>query len=290
MPDKRIDPADGLAYTLDEMRKFYSGEYTNGEVVAYWNTCAYAANPKMKAKAKAKQRAPKSQEESGKQPKKRVPAVAEEVVKRLAACKAVPVIKLENAEHAIPLVTAMLEGGIDIAEITFRTACAAEAIQRASTVEGVCVGAGTVLEPKQVDLAVDMGADFIISPGFSAAVCARCRKRRVLYIPAVVTPTEVMSVTSRWGLKFLKFFPASNFGGVGTLKSYSAVFPEIKFMPTGGVTETNINEFLALPNVIAAGGSWFVADAAVKKAVETGDWKDLAEGAKKAKAAADAKK
>lgn len=223
----------------------------------------------------------------GAQGTSRKPLTGEEVRACLRG-KVVPVIKVSEADHAIPLVSALLSGGIDIAEITFRTACAAEAIRRASTVAGVCVGAGTVLEPGQVDQAVDAGADFIISPGFSDRVAKRCRQRGVLYIPAVVTPTEVMSVTANWGLKLLKFFPAGNFGGASTLKSYGAVFPDIKFMPTGGVTESNIGSYLSMPNIIAAGGTWFVADADVEKAAETGDWSPITEGARKAKASADA--
>merc|ERR1712070_1226809 len=123
-------------------------------------------------------------------------------------------------------------------------------------VEGVCVGAGTVLNPSQVDEAITAGADFIVSPGFDPLVARHCQKRGILYLPGVVTPTEVMHVSSRFKLKTLKFFPASNFGGVDTLKSYSAVFQGIKFMPTGGVSEGNLKTFLSLPNVIAAGGSW----------------------------------
>lgn len=283
MSDKRIDTIDGVAYTLDEMKAFYAGEYTKKDIVAYWNTCE-PAKGKPKAKAKIKVKAKKDLNAG-----KRKPMDGEEVLKKLSG-KVVPVIKVNDADHSIPLVTALLAGGVDIAEITFRTACAAEAIKRAATVEGVCVGAGTVLQPKQVDEAVDAGADFIISPGFSEPVWRRCERRGVIYIPAVITPTEVMTAASKYGLKTLKFFPAGNFGGAATLKSYGAVFPDIKFMPTGGVTEANIGDFLSQPNIIAAGGTWFVADADVKKAVESGDWGPMTEAAKKAKAAADAAK
>eukprot|EP00927_Polykrikos_kofoidii_P063046 TRINITY_DN57855_c0_g1_i1.p1 TRINITY_DN57855_c0_g1~~TRINITY_DN57855_c0_g1_i1.p1 ORF type:complete len:288 (-),score=58.18 TRINITY_DN57855_c0_g1_i1:100-963(-) len=283
--EKRFDPTDGVLYSFEEMKTFYKHEYSKSEINAWWENCKPAAKAKAKMKPKAKKQAKENNIDDA---PKRKPADPSEVLTRLEACKIVPVIKLDDADHAAPLASALLEGGIDINEITFRTACAAEAIKKASAVDGVCVGAGTVLEPKQVDLAVDNGADFIISPGFSPAVATRCRKRGVLYIPAVITPTEVMAVMSKWGLKTLKFFPASNFGGAGTLKSYGAVFPDIKFMPTGGVTEANIGDFLGLPNVIAAGGTWFVSDAAIKKAAESGSWSDVAEGAKKAKAVADA--
>merc|ERR1712048_523981 len=155
------------------------------------------------------------------------------------------------------------------------TACAGDAIRKASAVPGICVGAGTVLDPKQVDIAVNNGADFVISPGFSDAVAARCKKRKVLYIPGVVTPTEIMTVMSKWGLRFLKFAPAGNLGGAGTIKSYGAFFPDVKWMPTGGVTEANIGDYLKLPNVIASGGTWFVTDAVVEKAAQNRDWSEL---------------
>merc|ERR1712187_198214 len=136
---------------------------------------------------------------------------------------------------------------------------------------------------EQVDIAIEAGCDGIISPGWSEPVYRQCRKRKCLYLPAVVTPTEVMTLSSKYKLDCLKFFPASNYGGAGTLKSFSAVFPDIKFMPTGGVTLGNIHEFVGLPNVMAAGGTWFVKGDDIKKAHETNDWKGLAQAAKKAR-------
>lgn len=252
------------------------------------------AAAKSKSRAKAKAKTPVTTKAKAKQgvkratgASKRKPASAEEVMARFQG-KVVPVIKVNDADHAVPLVTALLAGGIDIAEITFRTSCAGEAIRRASQVPGVFVGAGTVVDAKQVDVAVDMGANFVISPGFSDAVAARCRKRKVLYIPGVVTPTEIMHVTSKWKLQFLKFAPAGNFGGAGTIKSYGGFFPSIKWMPTGGVTEANIGDYLKMSNVIASGGTWFVTDDSVQKAVDSGDWTAMTEAAASAKAAADA--
>jgi len=235
--------------------------------------------PKSKVKATPKRSAQKASASS-----KRTPATAEEVLARFRG-KVVPVIKVNDPDHAVPLVKALLAGGIDIAEITFRTPCAGEAIRRASEVPGVFVGAGTVLDPKQVDVAVDMGANFVISPGFSDAIAARCKRRKVLYIPGVITPTEIMHVTSKWGLQFLKFAPAGNFGGAGTLKSYGGFFPNVKWMPTGGVTETNIGEYLKMPNVIASGGTWFVTDASVQQAADSGDWTAMIAAAASAKRA-----
>merc|ERR1719265_2100972 len=178
-----------MQYTLAEMKTLYSVSYSGAEIRAYWESCRPAAKarakvkPQFKVKAQAKVKAGDSGS-TGRQPAEpeevpqfkvkgqakvkagdsgstgRQPAEPEEVLKRLEACKVVPVIKVDDAAHAKPLVSALLAGGIDVAEITFRTACAAAAIHEASAVEGVCVGAGTVLEPQQVDEAVDMGADF----------------------------------------------------------------------------------------------------------------------------------
>merc|ERR1712176_625296 len=206
---------------------------------------------------------------------------------RVAACKVIPVIKLNDASHAIPLAKSLKEGGIDVAEVTFRTDCAAEAIGNITKeVKGVCVGAGTVLDAKQVDAAIIKGANFIVSPGFSPEVCRRCKELGVLYLPGIATPTEVMMASSKFGIKALKFFPASSYGGAGTLKSFAAVFQDIRFMPTGGVTEANLGDFLSLPNVMAAGGSWMVAESAVRRAAESGDWSAITEAAQKASHAA----
>lgn len=282
--ERRVDPADGAAYTFEELSAFYTGTYTKAAINAYWDACKPAKGAQPKAKAKVEAKEPK---EAKPKVELRKPASEEEVIKRVSDCKVIPVVKIDELAQAVPLAKALKAGGVDVVEITFRTECAAAAMREVSeNVEGVFVGAGTVLTPKQVDEAVDNGADFIISPGFDAAVAKRCKARGALYIPAVITPTELMLVTSRFKLKYLKFFPASNFGGVGTLKSYGAVFPDVKIMPTGGITEANIREFTSLPNIYAAGGSWFVSDALVKKAVETGDWSPITTASKAASKAA----
>lgn len=230
------------------------------------------ANAKAKGKAKVKPKLSKLVLARRLVPSRR-PSPQEAVIMRLKSCRIVPVIKIQDASHAVPLVKALKAGGIDVAEITYRTASAAEAIREVCrNVDGMCIGAGTVLSAQQADEALQCGADFIVSPGFDPAVARRCRARGVLYLPGVVTPMEAMMVSTKFNLKVLKFFPAASFGGVGALKSYAAVFPDIAFMPTGGVTETNLTDFLSLPNVLAAGGSWMVTDAAIQKAGESGDW------------------
>jgi len=287
MAERRRDPVDGAAYTYEELAAFYRGGFTRAQILRYWES---ECIPARAAKAKAKQGKAKAKAKAeGRKAPARTPASQEEVVKRVSACKVIPVIKIDDVAHAVPLCRALKDGGIDVAEITFRTSCGPEAIREVCRdVEGVCVGAGTVLTPQQVDIAVDNGADFVVSPGFDQRVGERCRARKVLYLPGVVTPSEVMAASSRLRLTTLKFFPASNFGGAGTLKSYAAVFPGLSFMPTGGVSEANIADYVSLPNVIAAGGSWMVADALVKQAAETGDWSDVVAGARKASQAANA--
>jgi len=283
--EKRIDAEDGLAYTYEELAAFYKGKYKKSAIAAYWEECRPAktrGKAKEKGKAKAKEKV-KAKAKPKAKVLSRTPATPEAVLEKLKACKVVPVIKLDDAAHAAPLARALLEGGIDVAEITFRTACAADAMKEVTSgVPNVCVGAGTVLKPSQVDIAIEAGADFIVSPGLDPAVARRCKQCRVLYLPGVVTPTEVMMATSKFGLNKLKFFPASNYGGAATLKSFSAVFQDIEFMPTGGITETNIKDIVSLPNVFAAGGSWMVADAAVKSAALSGNWSAITDASRKA--------
>merc|ERR1712216_3251 len=132
--------------------------------------------------------------------------------------------------------------------------------------------------------ALDIGAAFIVSPGFDPSVAKLCKKRGALYLPGCVTPTEVMHASSVWNMKALKFFPAGNYGGIGTLKSFASVFSDIMFMPTGGVSESNVGDFTKLPNVAACGGSWITQDA--KKCAASGDWSPISETARRARIAA----
>ncbi len=181
----------------------------------------------------------------------------EKLTEMIAQAKLVPVIKLSRAEDSIPLVDALIEGGLPVAEITFRTAAAPEAIalvRRESPT--VLVGAGTVLTVENAQKAIDAGASFVVSPGFNPAVVDYCLERNMPVFPGVTSPTEVEMGLSR-GLKVLKFFPAEASGGVAMLKALGAVY-DVRFMPTGGVSEKNVLSYLALKNVIACGGSWMV--------------------------------
>ncbi len=180
--------------------------------------------------------------------------------------KIVPVVKIDDVNDTLPLMNALIEGGIPIAEITFRTACAPEAIKLAVDNYGgkMLVGAGTVVNQEQASLAIKNGAQFIVSPGFSKEISDICVENNIAYVPGCVTPTEIMSAVSA-GNKIIKFFPASNYGGTSTIKALSAPFGNIVFIPTGGVNANNINDYLAVPSVIACGGSWMVKDCLVKE-------------------------
>ncbi len=172
--------------------------------------------------------------------------------------KIVPVVVLNDLEDTLPTLDAMKRGGITVAEITFRTACAKDAIALACKKEkDMLIGAGTVINAEQCNSAIDAGAKFIVSPGFDQGVYETCVQRDVPYIPGVVTPTEIMNAVNK-GLKILKFFPAGVFGGLKALKAVSAAFPGVKFLPTGGVDESNAPEFLSQKFIVGVGGSWMM--------------------------------
>ncbi len=170
----------------------------------------------------------------------------------------VPVVVLKRIEDALPTLGAMLSGGLPIAEITFRTDCAADAIRLAAlTYPDMTVGAGTVLTADQADQAIRAGASFVVSPGFSAGVAELCMDRGVPYIPGCITPTEIMTALSH-GIELVKFFPAGAFGGLTAIKALSAAFPMLTFLPTGGIGESDLPEYLAFPKVVACGGSFMM--------------------------------
>lgn len=175
--------------------------------------------------------------------------------------KYIPVVAVKDIPEAEKVLTALKQAGIYCAEITFRTACAKEAIQYACKHHAdMHIGAGTVINAQQCEDALEAGAQFIVSPGFSPAVAEICKNRGVTYYPGCVTPTEIMQALE-YGLTTLKFFPANVYGGLKALKALSAPFPQVKFIPTGGVDKNNMEEFLAFDKVAAIGGSFFVKDA-----------------------------
>ena len=172
----------------------------------------------------------------------------------------IPVIKIQNAEVAVDLGAALLEGGLRCAEITFRTAAAESAIERiATSLPDLLVGAGTVLSVEQAERALGAGARFIVSPGFDPAVVDWCLERDLAVTPGIATPSEIIMGINR-GLEVLKFFPASTLGGPAALKAISAAFGGLKYIPTGGISAENLPEYARLPVVHACGGSWMVKD------------------------------
>ena len=179
-----------------------------------------------------------------------------DVLSRLAAAGVVPVVVLDNAADAVPTARAMVAGGIDVMEITFRTAAAADSIRAvAAEVPEMLVGAGTVITLEQCKLAVECGAKFIVSPGYDEETVAWCVENGVAVTPGCVTPTEIMAGLKH-GLKVFKFFPANVYGGLSAIKALSGPFVGLKFIPTGGVNQQNLGEFVSNPSIHAVGGSW----------------------------------
>ena len=178
--------------------------------------------------------------------------------------KFIPVVVIKELGETDKILSALKNSGINCAEITFRTACAKEAIEYAvKNYPNMSVGAGTVINAEQCRDALKAGAQFIVSPGLSVAVAEICRENGVPYYPGCVTPTEIMQALEL-GITTVKFFPANVYGGLSALKALSAPFPQVRFIPTGGVDRSNIDEFLAFDKVAAIGGSFFVKEALEK--------------------------
>lgn len=178
--------------------------------------------------------------------------------------KFIPVVVIKQLEETDKILTALKHSGINCAEITFRTACAAEAIAYAcKNYPDMSIGAGTVINAEQCEAALAAGAQFIVSPGLSVAVAKICKERQIPYYPGCVTPTEIMQALDL-GITTVKFFPANVYGGLKALKALSAPFPQVTFIPTGGVDRSNIDEFLAFEKIAAIGGSFFVKEALEK--------------------------
>lgn len=178
--------------------------------------------------------------------------------------KFIPVVVIKELSETDKILTALKNNGINCAEITFRTACAKEAIEYAiKNYPDMSIGAGTVTNGEQCEQALDLGCEFIVSPGLSVEVAKLCKERNVSYYPGCVTPTEIMQALDL-GITTVKFFPANVYGGLKALKALSAPFPQVKFIPTGGVERSNIDEFLAFDKTAAIGGSFFVKEALEK--------------------------
>ena len=179
----------------------------------------------------------------------------------------VPVLVIEDLNHARPLAQALVAGGLTALEVTLRTPCALEAIAEMAQVPGATVGAGTLLSPDDVAAAKRAGAQFGVSPGGTAPVIDACVSAELPLLPGAATATEAMALMDR-GYSVQKFFPAEAIGGVRALAALAAPLPQIRFCPTGGITEALAPDYLAMPNVICVGGSWV----APRSALEAGDW------------------
>lgn len=183
-----------------------------------------------------------------------------EVLKQISKIGIVPVIKIEDPAKAIPLAKALCDGGLPIAEVTFRTACAKEAIAAiAKEVPQMLVGAGTVLTTQQVDEAVEAGAKFIVSPGLNPTVVKYCVSKNIPITPGCANPSDVEQALE-CGLEVVKFFPAEAAGGIAMIKAMSAPYGGIKFIPTGGINAKNLNDYLSFGKILACGGSWMVKE------------------------------
>jgi 2-dehydro-3-deoxyphosphogluconate aldolase/(4S)-4-hydroxy-2-oxoglutarate aldolase len=206
------------------------------------------------------------------------------MMEQIFAKRIVPVVVLDQAEQAEPLAEALLRGGLAVMEITFRTPAAAAAIKRIATrYPEVRLGAGTLLTAEQIERAVEAGATFGLAPGFNAANVRRAQELGMLFIPGVMTPSEIEAALAL-GLKTLKFFPAEAAGGAAMLKALAGPYAHtgVKFVPTGGLHAKNMGAYLALPTVAAIGGSWMVEKALINE----GRWSEIERLTREAVAAA----
>ena len=182
----------------------------------------------------------------------------EKMNEQIASYGVVPVVVLNDTKDALPLAKALVEGGLAVAEVTFRTDAAEESIRiMTEAYPDMLVGAGTVLTVEQIERAVKAGAKFIVSPGFDPEIVDYCIEKGIPVYPGTVTPTEVAMAVKR-DLKVCKFFPASQFGGLDTIKALAAPYTMVKFMPTGGVSLKNLRDFLSCDKIAACGGTWMV--------------------------------
>lgn len=192
--------------------------------------------------------------------------------------RVVPVIVLSEPAHAVPLAHALLEGGIDVMEITLRSDAALASIEAvAKAVPQMHLGAGTVTRVAEVQRVIDAGATFALSPGATDALIDAVKIAKLPFIPGVMTPGEVMQRREQ-GFSLMKLFPAQQAGGMGMLKALGAPIPDVQFCPTGGVSPENLNDFLKLPNVAMAGGSWLTPG----DALAAGDWSRITRLAREA--------
>ncbi|GAA9014865.1 bifunctional 4-hydroxy-2-oxoglutarate aldolase/2-dehydro-3-deoxy-phosphogluconate aldolase [Helicobacter pylori] len=202
----------------------------------------------------------------------------DKIIEILQISPIVPVVVIENIKDAVPLAQSLIEGGIPIIEVTLRSSCALEAIELiAKNVPKMRVGAGTILNPTQLEQAQNRGAEFLISPGLTIKLLEHAKKKDMPLIPGVSSSSEVMQALEL-GYNALKFFPAEYCGGVKLLNAFNGPFKGVKFCPTGGVSVDNMRSYLALENVVCVGGSWLTP----KDLVQNKEWDKITEICKRA--------
>ncbi|MDA0128115.1 bifunctional 4-hydroxy-2-oxoglutarate aldolase/2-dehydro-3-deoxy-phosphogluconate aldolase [Vibrio sp. MarTm2] len=195
-----------------------------------------------------------------------------EMINKLKQFKVIPVIQINKVEHAVPLAKVLVENGLPVAEVTFRTEAAAEAIKAMSEAyPEMCVGAGTVLNAQQVDEAKAAGSEFVVAPGLNPNTVRYCQEVGMPIVPGVNNPSQVEQALEL-GLNFLKFFPAEASGGVAMVKSLLAPYVDVSLMPTGGIGKGNVNDYLAIDRVVCCGGTWMVAPSLI----ENEQWDEIA--------------
>ena len=187
-----------------------------------------------------------------------------EILNQFEKMRVVPVVAIQSAENSMALADALIEGGLPCAEITFRTAAAVDAMRIMARRGDVLVGAGTVLKVDQVKAAVDVGARFMVAPGFNPKVVEYCVENHITITPGICTPSDSEAALD-FGLEVLKFFPAEAFGGLKTLKAMSGPYSSVRFVPTGGINPDNLLEYLQSPKVLACGGTWIAKSALISE-------------------------
>ncbi|MGL2525017.1 bifunctional 4-hydroxy-2-oxoglutarate aldolase/2-dehydro-3-deoxy-phosphogluconate aldolase [Helicobacter pylori] len=202
----------------------------------------------------------------------------DKIIEVLQISPIVPVVVIENIKDAVPLAQSLIEGGIPIIEVTLRSSCALEAIELiAKNVPKMRVGAGTILNPTQLEQAQNRGAEFLISPGLTIKLLEHAKKKNMPLIPGVSSSSEVMQALE-WGYSALKFFPAEYCGGVKLLNAFNGPFKGVKFCPTGGISADNMRSYLNLENVLCVGGSWLTP----KDLIQNKEWDKITEICKRA--------
>ncbi|NUW70729.1 bifunctional 4-hydroxy-2-oxoglutarate aldolase/2-dehydro-3-deoxy-phosphogluconate aldolase [Vibrio coralliilyticus] len=194
-----------------------------------------------------------------------------EMINKLKQFKVIPVIQINSVEQAIPLAKVLVENGLPVAEVTFRTEAAADAIKAMrEAYPEMCIGAGTVLNAEQMEQAQQAGAEFVVAPGLNPNTVRRCQEVGMPIVPGVNSPSQVEQALEL-GLNFLKFFPAEASGGIAMVKSLLAPYVDVSLMPTGGIGKDNVNDYLAIERVVCCGGTWMVAP----KLIENEQWEEI---------------